>query len=677
MTGRPGLPEHVAAQSPAGDHRRRPLPQRLGLLAALLSAAWLVPLALNLLRLDIVELGILLLAVASILRSGTILLDRLMLAGSLLAGGLLALGLLTSVWPWGLAPVPVGGTLGSVVVLAGWLVGRRPRLPRRVLGSDVTILGSGVLAFWAVYSPIAHLSAARRLIFSTPTTDRFVHFVRFDTILRLGGYPFLQPRQAQTSINGLTLVYYPTGSHFLYAVFDTFRRSGTGAGPALHEYSRYFVYVLAAYAFLVMAIVWAARWIAGPRVSGWRSVAISAVAGGLVIGGAFVHVLRLGLDSQPLGLAFFAIAVAVNARPPHVIREQVLVSAALLVAVAYCYNPYLPMVGLGLVLASAVYFSRLRRHWRFSAAVVAVGCVIAFYPSVVAAASGFPVKTQLLDIHGWFVVPPARVYAWVAVVAVSAAAACSIWQRGVPRAMAGQLLAAALVMAGFAAYQLYEVGQVRYYYRKLELAGYVTCLVGLGLLGVILQRIRLPSSPVLVIGRLSRGLKEAPVAVITGVAAMLVMVGAQPRSPTPGSPPIWGGTPIQIWNAGQDKAWAYPSFAALANNRMLGDGTPTLVVSGRAMYDWYDSFLAAALNHDMGEMLPAMREYTSPSVYRRSTNPHTIRLEVATVQHALAKMPVPVRLVAASPALAEKLRVMLAHNPRLKITRIVVLPSLG
>ena len=169
------------------------------------------------------------------------------------------------------APVPVGGALFSLVVIAGWLTGRRPSLPRRWLGSDVVVLGSGLFAFLAAYAPIAGTPLAKRFSFSAVTTDRFNHFALFDTIHRLGGYAFLHQSQAGVSVRYPTAVAYPSGSHFLYAVFDIFLRSTTDPGAAVAEFSRYFVYVLAGYAFLVMALVWAARWIAGPLMAGWHS----------------------------------------------------------------------------------------------------------------------------------------------------------------------------------------------------------------------------------------------------------------------------------------------------------------------------------------------------------------------------------------------------------------------
>ncbi|HKB31527.1 MAG TPA: hypothetical protein VKD26_11910, partial [Streptosporangiaceae bacterium] len=158
----------------------------------------------------------------------------------------------------------------------------------------------------------------------------------------------------------------------------------------------------------------------------------------------------------------------------------------------------------------------------------------------------------------------------------------------------------------------------------------------------------------------------------------LVMVGVQPRSPAAGSPPIWGGTPLQRWHAGQVTGkWVDPSYAALADAHMLGDGVPTLVFSGRAVIDRYDSFLAAVLNRNMGEMGPALSDYTPWAIYGRPVSPLITRLEIAQMRSALITTSAPVRLVADTAALADQLRLMLAANPGIKVRSIAVLPALG
>src|SRR5262249_59721947 len=111
------------------------------------------PLLADLVGLDVVMLIVLLVGTASLLRAGRTLLDRLVLATGVLAGVLIAAGLLFSVWPWGLAPVPVAGSALTVLVLAGVVLRRRPSLPPRVTGSDVVLLGGGLLAGLVAAAP--------------------------------------------------------------------------------------------------------------------------------------------------------------------------------------------------------------------------------------------------------------------------------------------------------------------------------------------------------------------------------------------------------------------------------------------------------------------------------------------------------------------------------------------
>ena len=221
--------------------------------------AWTIPALLHVIRLDLAVWLLLLVGTGSLLRSGAALLDRLFFAGVILAGGLLTAGLMFSVWPWGLAPVPVGGTLLSLLVVIACLTRRIPRLPLRVGWSDGAIVGSGLATFAAIYHPLLGLSLTHRLTYSTTQLDRLAHFALLQTIGRVSGYAFLHQSEARISVQTPTEYVYPQGSHFLLAAIDAFSRL---SGSPVGNYDRYFVYVLVAFAMLVACIVWAARWIA-------------------------------------------------------------------------------------------------------------------------------------------------------------------------------------------------------------------------------------------------------------------------------------------------------------------------------------------------------------------------------------------------------------------------------
>jgi hypothetical protein len=664
-------PEGIAScQPPAAESVLPAVPaavrsRRLRWLAGLLCAAWLVPLALHQLRLDVVQLVILLLAVASILRSGTNIVDRLMLAASLLAGALLALGLLFSIWPWGLQPIPVGGTCFSLVAAAGWLIQRRPSLPRRLLGSDVVVVGSGLFAFWAAYAPVARLTAVKRFTYSATAEDRYAHFALFDTIHRLGGYTFLHPNRAVASVQAPTEIVYPMGSHFLYAMFDTFLRSTTATGPLLPEFNRYFIYVLAAYAFLITALVWAARWIAGPLVTRWRRIFVCSIVAGLAIGGPFVVMVETGFDSQVAGLAFLVLAVAATVRPPRVVREHVLIACSLVIAVAYAYNLYAAIAVLGLLTSCLIYRGRLRRYWRFTVVTVLASCAIGLYPSALSLASGFNAQAQALSKGVG--VPVSIPLMIVLALAIVASMGSGVSRRlPVCAAMTAYVVIAVVVIVAFGAFQIVSRGQTSYYYDKLLMAGYVVCMIGLGAVGISLRRLPAPSRP----GGWLIPLREAPVAVVSAAVglslAALLQWGPHPSG---GSLPFWGRTALSKWNAGQVKALTGQSMITLANTHLFADGVPTLVFySDWGLENWRDSFLAAAFNRDLGQMKDPINAILYAKVGGPPLSPYTTRRGLRAVLTALHDSPFPLRLIVADPVFAHKLRAMLTAHPDVHAT---------
>ncbi len=644
---------------------------RLRWLAALLGAAWLVPFVLNELRLDVIQPALLLLAVASLLRSGTNLVDRFMLAAALLAGLVLSLGLAFSIWPWGLQPVPVGGTLFSLVAAAGWFGRRAPSLPRRLLGSDVVVLGSGLFSFLAVYAPVAGLPPVRRFTFSTTAEDRYAHFALFDTIHRLGGYTFFHQSAARVSVQHPSEIVYPSGSHFLYAWFDTFLRSATDPGAPLAEFNRYFIYVLAAYAFLVMALVWAARWVAGPLATGWQRIFICSLVAALAIAGPLFELVYDGYDSEIAGLAFLVLAVAVTVRPPRVVREQVLIVCSSLIAVAYAYNLYAPMAVLGIGAACIIYRRRLRRRWRFTVVTVAAGCAIAFYPSALSVASGFNARAQALAGGSALSIPMSLVGV-LALVIVATMASPSARRLPACRAMVAEVFVVTVVVAGFGLYQVASRGHTSYYYDKLLAASYAVGLVGLGAAGTLLRWLPAPSRR----GGLLSRLLEVPVAVVAAAAALSLAAVVHSGLSATGHSTFRAKTPLAAWTANKLIAPTGPSMTALANAHLFGDRIPSLVFySNWGLGNWRDSFLAAAFNRDLGEMKNPINAILEAKVGGPPTSARATKVGLGLVLKALRESPFPLRLIVWNPAFAHKLETMLAAHPHVRAT-VLVLPTL-
>jgi hypothetical protein len=599
-------PRSALAAGGAAPRRRFP---KSPAAAGLLAGAWLLPIITQALHADWLLLVVLLIGIGSLLRAGYFLLDRLMLAGILLTGTLIAGGLLFSFWPWGLEPVAVAGTLLTILVAVGVLTGRRPSLPTRLRGSDAIIVGAGVVTAWIMRTPIAGRSFVGQLPLMTNDEDKFNHFAIFDTIQRLGGYPFLHAAKASTSLEGTTPVAYPQGSHYLYAVLDIFLRSTTSVGPMTAEYSRYFTYTLIGYGFLVIAVTWSARWVAGPAISGWSSVLICSVVAPLTAFGPFTGLIESAFDSATIGLAMLALTVAVTARPAGRTREQVLVVAAALVALFYAYNLIGFMAGLGILAAVVIYRRRLLRQWVFTAVTAVVAVAVALLPTVMAESSGFS-ATQQLDL-GSTILPLSRpVLGGLALVAVVTMATKTGRRSGAWRAFSAQLgVAAAVTMVAFF-YQEYTLGHVSYYFYKILIADYVIWLVGVG--AYLVALVRIGAGLLVEPGRTREGVPRRPLwrsELLPGLAGSLIAIALACGL-------IWSPAAIHgprarswvsTWLSGKDTSPVWPALGVLDRAHVLGDGKPTLVLYANWERDnWLATFFGGVLNRDLSAVYPTI-----------------------------------------------------------------------
>ena len=482
-----GAPVSATARRPSGLIHAPPRMIRPLRAAGLLACAWLLPIAAQALRADWLLLIVALLGTGSLLRAGYFLLDRLMLAGILLAGTLVAGGLLFSVWPWSLRPVPVAGTLLTVLVAVGLLTGRRPRLPLRFRGTDAVIAGAGVMAAQIMLGPVAGRSYRQRLPYTTGEEDKYVHFALFDAIHRLGGYTFLSPARASGLVTASTANVYPQGSHYLYAVLDIFLRSVTSPGPTPAEFSRYYTLTLIGFGFLVLAVTWSARWVAGPALTGWRAALVCSAVATLTALGPLTGLIRFAFDSETIGLALLALCIAVAARPAGRAPEQLLLVATALIAVWYAYNLYGVLATLSVAVAVVVYRRRLRRHWRFAVVTASVALPVALLPSVLAELSGFSANRQLMT--GGDVIPlNPYLLTGLALLACAGLAVRAGRRSGAWRAHTAYLVLAAVAIAVVRVYQLQTLGsQSDYYFAKLLTGAYVSCLVGFGAAGLLLD----------------------------------------------------------------------------------------------------------------------------------------------------------------------------------------------
>ncbi|GCD94302.1 hypothetical protein [Embleya hyalina] len=370
------LSEETAAAVPVAEpiqRRRRPL--RPWILLGALVLAWAVPVLCYRTGTAVVLPFVFLALLASLLRSGRSILDRLVFAFTLTAGALCGVALLFSVWPWGLHPVPVAGLGFTVLLGCAALADRRPAISGTGGLSALFTVGIGAFTSALVVWPLLGRGFAGRLAHVVTAEDLARHFAIFEGIRFGGGYNFLHRSEVATIVTK-DLVSYPQGSHLGLALFDNFLRSTTDPGPAQGELNRFIFYYAGMYMFMIVAVLWAIRWVAGPRLAPWRYLAVAGSAAAYLYFGDGTSMFLHGFLSEFAGLGLLAILVAVTVRPVHRLREQLCLSAALLIALGYTYYLFLPAGGL-LVLAW-VWRTRARllraRLWAVGAITVTAVC---------------------------------------------------------------------------------------------------------------------------------------------------------------------------------------------------------------------------------------------------------------------------------------------------------------
>lgn len=661
------------------DGRPRRSRHDLAVISVLIASAWLFAVVAHALHVDWLDLITAWVGIAALLRVGRLLLDRLVLAGILLAGFLIAAGLVFSVWPWGLDPVPVGGCAFSTVIVAAVLSGRRLSLPKRLAPTDALIVGAGALSWYCLNAPTSGKSFAHKLPFIAAREDMFNHYTLFDTIHRVGGYTFLnlgavKPYMSPGVLNPTAMEFYPQGMHYLFAVADIFLRSNTDPGANVGEYERFVLYNAAVFAILAASIVWAARWIAGPGLAGWRAAFVCTVVGGLAAVGQLTTLYWQAFVAHAAGLVIVALAVAVCARPPRSAREQVLLLGSLIVASTFIYNLTAVMV-LGMAgIAVIVYRPRLRAHWRFALLVGVPVLCVALVPYVAQMFAGFNASDKFLM---W---GSAQRFAKVPLVVFTLVALSPFFMRNRRRSPSWRVASLSVawcctLTALMCAYAYLEVGEPTYYCEKLIEGVWVVSLTCFGAVGMLLK-------PDVSIG--TRPVRWATSGLAVTVAA--VLVGVIPLVPTTmanGSPQqyvTWGAS----WQAGDITSDFSGPLTVLAKHRLLGDGVPTVFLfDDWGQTNWRVSMFNAALNHDRGVISDrAIDEIMNSNGVGTIKLPDAGASLSAADQASLANLKtliktahVPLRFVVTDPEVADYLRALGTIDPALGL-KVVQLTSL-
>ncbi|MFE5492590.1 hypothetical protein ACFQ7Z_21940 [Streptomyces virginiae] len=631
-----------------------PAPRRSpSVLAAALAASWAVPLLLHAVALDVLLLPVLILTIAALIRVGGGLLDRLVVAAFLLCGAVMALGLLFSVWPWGLAPVPGAGLLLTTASVSGWLARRRPRIPLRLRGSDALVVGTVALVWHYVHHPVAGKSAADRLAYFVTSEDRLGHFSYFTGIRQVGGYAFLHQDAARTYMMTPSEAVYPQGSHFLLAWVDSLMTSSAQAGSALAMTNRYLLYVLAAYALFCGALVWAARWIGGPRLRGWRAAAVCATVAAVMMSGSMAELIERGFDSETVGLLFLALALALLVRPATGRAEFALVAAAGLIAVTYVYNLYGALVGLALTAVLLVHRRRFTGHWVPVLAALAGAGLVAGLPSVFSVLTKLDVaKTS--NLAGPMVIPDRPVFIGLGLLALLVATLPVNRRTGTGRMVLAVVLGSATVIGVFGAWQKATIGYYSYYFEKLTAAGLVIALLSLGLTGLMLPAAGSTAATVL--------RRRADLLLRSGLAtaaALALFGGVQWGVPSGwGHPSAWYDSTMLKWARGdaRNPDIARPA-AALTGRDLKGATSPVIALySDDAYINLTSTFLAQILTKQGGSMVGLYEVFYVKAGGPAAVEEKEYQASLGHLKTAIASCPAPPKVLVGNPKTADRIR---------------------
>ena len=700
--GSQALGSPAEAASPVGSSaplrpRRGPERPRRWVVAVLFAGAWIVPILTQLTRTDPLLAALIVFGTGGLVRVGATIVDRLFVTLALLIGLAIVGGLLFSVWPWGLQPIAVGGlALTLLVAVYVWRGAAPPwrTWPRRMLGSDAILLLGLAGGFMVAYWPSFSTAAGNRLGLAGITGDRLRHFSLFDTIHRYGGYTFLMQGKVKSSVDPGMLAVYPPGQHYIYALADIFLRSSVNPGNAVNEMIRYNIWVSLGYGFLVASVAWAARWVAGPLLKGWRRVFLATAVAAFLTVGAFTSAIWCTWDPQVFSMAELALLAAVCFRPPTGWRTHAALMALLFIAIGLTYELYMPFGAILIAVSLFVYRKRLLPHWKVLLAVTVVSTPMAFSEYAAAHAAGLSGSSTASQSTGFTIPLSWAVLTVIGCFSVLGFAARSARRR--PSAQAG-LIAAVLSALAVLAYAFYEQPAVLvniYYLQKFVQAWVVVMMVGAGSFGHLLRRPKLPA-----VGWKGFGI---------GVCAFLLAIGATrsfwwSTALTKPGVPAGDPNPGASWSLGSGSTWASAwmggpaarpdnigPLGILQADHLLANHVPTITViypDGGSNVDL--SLQLAVLNRNAGVMNEVI--YGSSTDQYRGLNssaalvcagqnnaawsPQELK-NLAELEAGIKAVGVPVRVVVVNQPLRTALETWGAKNPG-SIRDVLYIPSLN
>lgn len=655
---------------------------------ASLAAAWLFAYTAHAAKLDLVTLVAIILGTTALNRYGSTILDRVMAALVMLAGSAIVGGLVISFWPWGLAPVAVGGFALSTLIVLSFATRRPFRLPMRFAAADGIAILSGAAATTIAAWPTTHGDFWKRFDYSALLADRLRQFAMFDVVRNGQSYAFAHfDRVSWQALPGART--YPSGMQMVYAIVDCFVHGNAKPGAPLDEFVRYYWYTLISFGLLVLAAAWAARRMVGPMATDrlrLPSVFVTAGVGAFLATGYFLSYVWQGFDSVVFACVFLLAGMAVILRPPRNVWEQALLAGSAFVAVVFGHPLLLPHITFVLVAALIVYRGRfIKRRFKSGAPTVAIATagIALLVAAPLLAVSGLSIGTRF-HTDGFIIALP-----WHVVLTVGVAAAVALANPATRRLPHAKAALGALAVTGAVQIAL-EVDLVHHsstrYYVEKSLNGLVLMgLVGLGGLVNLWPATR-PKGAKSTKARTRRSGKPWPIrqaenaiaAVIAALAAGAVAFAPAyinwPRF-QPGTDSTWA----QLWTGGHTFVADYGhQLHAQQRLGVYNDGVPTIVASSPSgIINLNMSLLAGIANRDL---------HATASQINRTTDLYGLtglpvkgewspqaRASLKILEHIITSNKVPVRIVVSDKVLAATLRQFAAEHPRYK-AKILYVP---
>ncbi len=354
----------------------------------------------------------------------------------------------------------------------------------------------------------------------------------------------------------------------------------------------------------------------------------------------------------------------------------------MVVASTFIYNLTAVMV-LGMTgIAVAVYWRRLRGHWRFAAGVGGPVLFVALVPYAAQLFADFNASDKFLM---W---GSALHFSRVPLVVFALAGLSALVTRNGRRSPSWRVASFSLLWCGaltvaMCCYAYLKVGDTTYYCEKLIEGVWVVSLACFGAVGTLLKS-DLSIGGTRRLGSLSAVENAAAGGLAAAVAA--VLVGVIPLAPTT----MANGAPQQnvTWGAAWRDGFISSDFSAplavLARHRMLGDGVATVILfDDWGQSNWRVSMFNAALNHDRGIITDRAID-----AIMNSNGLATLKLPVAgnpipakdesslvNLEGLIRSSHVPLRIVVSNRDVAGCLRAFGAADPGLKL-KVVQLTDL-